>query len=543
MKPRLGVWCPHGRASLPPAAVACRTGLPPEWIVWSSDDLAPPAPVGVAADLWILLCAGAPPAPPPWRAEAAGVWAIFPGPAAGLDDAAEVAVAAWRPDLVLSDALPDEIAQPAIERWAREGRLRWIPGSIDAPALGSDGPVVAVVTDRQPGDWFAETVLPEVAKTLGGRVARFGERGASEGSGIDGQPGPRLFLDGKNPAAWDGVLRAAVRARSKIAIFARDPTTSLRAFLLADLVDWIGFQEEAGARAGLSGLRSAVRAVLAPGHPGAMGRDFRWGWGAWARYLASSGGAASELYRAAELLIGSWYPSGGDARQPSVARVLRRCFDEMMPATWVKSSPPGLRERAMLLAWCFERLASLEWSAPTDDYKLAQVHAFLGDEAGADAAIARVFGRGTDFGRELPGSVALAFWWGGRADEARRVLRRHASQPAPTAFARYLCAVVAELAAEPAVAGTQLGALTDPSCGSLRLDSAGSCIALGALVARLGGEEALVARLVSLAQRHANRNAHLTGLLAGVEPRAAPLDPRWRAVFGWLCVDDAPSTG
>jgi hypothetical protein len=135
MSLKIGLWCPHGRDGLPLAARLLLEQLPENMVVWSSDAAAPdaPGPDVPGCDLWLVLCAGAPPAPPPWLASAGGRRAVLPGTSVSWGEATAASLASWEGAVVLTDLLPDETGNGLPRTMFDDGRaMAWLP------AVGSE---------------------------------------------------------------------------------------------------------------------------------------------------------------------------------------------------------------------------------------------------------------------------------------------------------------------------------------------------------------------------------------------------------------------
>lgn len=170
MSLRVAVWCPQGRETLPLAAALCRQQLPAELIVWSSDEPSAHEPKGVSADLWLVLCDGHPPAPPPWRERVAGRWAVFPGDAGAWTDSTREMTEAWGPDVVLTDLLPDEVDTAAWFAWWEQREFAWLPAHGESGTCRPPRHPFAIAVSAEFPDWLTGPVIAALSEALGGKV-------------------------------------------------------------------------------------------------------------------------------------------------------------------------------------------------------------------------------------------------------------------------------------------------------------------------------------------------------------------------------------
>ncbi len=169
---RVGFWCPQGTSLLPLAAVLFWKQMPDAMVVWAGEEAESAPPEGIAVDLWLVLCAGDPPAPPVWRADFGGRWAIFPGPASRWTETTQIAVASWSPDWVLSDLLSDEgVPGPWWSMLARYP-LVWLPASGTAVDAAPKRTPVVIAVDASVPDWLVDPMVRPLASAHGGSVVR-----------------------------------------------------------------------------------------------------------------------------------------------------------------------------------------------------------------------------------------------------------------------------------------------------------------------------------------------------------------------------------
>ena len=145
----VAIWCPQGRDSLPLAAKLCCDSFPSEWIVWSSDEQTPQEPLGVEARIWIVFCVDDSPEPPDWRERVGGTWAIFPGSAQRWSCVTSSSTHAWRPDIVLSDLLPDEQKSSVWMELLKAMDIAWLPTAVEKVFEEKDVISLGIVSDIQ----------------------------------------------------------------------------------------------------------------------------------------------------------------------------------------------------------------------------------------------------------------------------------------------------------------------------------------------------------------------------------------------------------
>lgn len=528
---RVGLWYPQGDGGLPLAARLMVRGLADVAFAWVGSGATPVEPRGATIDLWLVVCAGAPPAPPAWRFSQTGRWVIYPGAASAWTAETRAAVEGWCPALVLSDLLPDEARATLWFDWKSAQAFGWMPAWADGPA-GAGGESVVV----RGADWLggaSEALAPALAEALGGRLmseeslATQGENGAFQVASLTGP----VVLCSVDPVVAGIVLRNATRRATRVASLTAGHEARLRSALLGGTPDWAsspGAIESGGARLGPT-LRPMLRAVSV-GQERSPAPVPDWAWSKWIEALARPDLSHGELLDAVALIMRHAPGSFSANRAPSTP--LRQWLGDALTDLWRVRPPETRMCEASAVTWVLRRFDLAKAMDAADLHALARVYALRGDADGAEWALRRFAETCGGEARELPGSIALALSRRGHVERGRSLLRAWADVPALSPMACFVLAVAGEVLGVTEVVSRNLDCLLAAAPGFLQEDAADGRWAMAALVARVAGDEAAASRWLGRAESHRAGNAHLIQVCAETGRRHEAVDARWSVLFG-----------
>jgi hypothetical protein len=174
----------------------------------------PEEPSDLAVDLWLVLCAGTPPAPPPWKVGVGGDWAIFPGAATQWVPSTRSATEAWDPTYVLTDRFPDEDVPSLWFNWWSEREFIWLPTWVRSSAPERKRTILTVVRDNRHASVIGEVVTRVMADRAGCAVVDLpvADAGLEEHIGSLVASTERLFLDVADPLRIGMILHASAKA-------------------------------------------------------------------------------------------------------------------------------------------------------------------------------------------------------------------------------------------------------------------------------------------------------------------------------------------
>jgi hypothetical protein len=406
---------------------------------WTSDEPQPTELPQGSVDLWLVLCAGDPPAPPPWRETVGGAWAVFPGTAQRWTEATRRTTDAWSPSYVLSDLLPDETESSVWHDWWRERELVWLPAWGGETKKANGGRRLAIVTDPSFSGWLAGSVLPPLAEVVGGSlVSVTGRSGCGAADYVLAANAERLLLCSNDPIHAGILLRLAAENGVACLVWGGVRPGSLRQLLLAGRPATVFTQGQGDdsiapvLRALVVSLHRLTRATPVAVRPA----DWRWWAGEEPDLFAGDEVGRAARFVCAELRVsGTWNRAAG-AAYGAVGGWFRRQVREL----WRVDRPARTEQE---LGWATEMLGA-SCDGPDGSsaavHLLARLRALRGDSAGAEACLARYAELTGGEPAELPAVVALILARRGPAGAGAAILRRWPVR-SPLAFAWFLYAM------------------------------------------------------------------------------------------------------
>ncbi len=527
---RVAVWCPQGVSELALAAALCREQLPADAVIWSCDQAVPAAPFPSQVDLWLVLCVADPPDPPAWRFLQSGTWAIYPGAASRWTVATRKAVEVWRPEVVLSDLLPDEVGAASWHEWRAVQPFGWLPAWADEIDAPGETPLPVLVRGRRSAGHGSCSFVSMLAEALGGQVHEVAEVENDARLFRSISRARRVILYEVDPVFAGIVLRNANRQGSRAVVLAGALGARLRSAFMGGIPAWMGtpdFLEQTGGRLEPM-LRPMVRALFSAADPRQEAVP-DWSWVAWMQSLANPSTSCGELVDAVAFTMR--YAAGESELGTPPSAPVRRWFFEALEELWHAHPPAVCGAEAQRAACVLRRLLLIGAADEADLNLLARVYALRGDADGADWALQRFVEMTGGEARELPGAIALGLWRRGAAHDGLRILRSRAQRPASSPMACFVLAVAAELLCAEDVLTSNLDRLVAVAPGFLQEDAADGRWALSALISRIAGDDTSTARWLARADSHRAGNAHLMQVCAETSPRPRPIDERWSVLF------------
>lgn len=292
---RVAVWCPQGREELPLAAALCRTQLPADLIVWSSDEPSPAEPTGLSADLWLVLCVSDPPLPPSWRHGVNGIWIVFPGTVVNWTARTRETTDEWRPNQVLTDLLPDETDNPVWAAWQATSEFAWLPACGDALAPPTRRQTLVLAAGADVPLWLREVVLPALAAAFGTRVIEVA--GTAEPGRVPISAAvpnaERVVLCSQDAVLLGVVLRQCAHSGTEAFIWGRHPSLLRESVLGGTPTGVFGWPVGAGRLS--DSIRPLVAALAARDRVRPQPTDdVPWDWGKWIASLGRGGGFVAQ---------------------------------------------------------------------------------------------------------------------------------------------------------------------------------------------------------------------------------------------------------